>query len=477
MKLNFLLCYFLFNFLSLYSQLNTANSSYNEIPLSVIEDSNRNYVIVGFTYDSLFDQSNGTIIYLNSNGNIINQLTLGNEGENLKFGKIIYSNNIYSIFGGIYNSTASHRNLLFCQYDEQWNEINRKLIYIPNDRNLGSYYPIQDSDSSFVISGITTSVSDYFPNHFYIKINSVGDSSISIFKNSSFYPSSYTILESQNQLKYYDIIINYQSSMNSGILQLNKNFDTLVFNYISIPLYYTYGSLIKNDSSIIVAGVQLFLNYILTLCLVNENGQVIDSLFFQKSNTMKEMPAFSQCLSKFENTIFLGATSNYDHLEPYYSQFDSWFHLIKLDTTLNVLWEKWYGGDAYYFLNSVLATTDGGCLMVGTKYSHGSPSLIRYSHFIKVDANGNVQWTQDIEIPELSYKVYPNPTQSGFNIENNELNIQSIELYDISGRYLKSIQDCNNSTISIDLTPFSNGIYFAKIKSTKGVRTEKVEKN
>ena len=94
-----------------------------------------------------------------------------------------------------------------------------------------------------------------------------------------------------------------------------------------------------------------------------------------------------------------------------------------------------------------------------------------------MDANGDVQWTQDIEMPELSYKVFPNPTQSVFNIENSELNIQSIELYDISGRYLKSIQDCNKSTISIDLTPFSNGIYFAKIKSSKGLRTEKVVKN
>jgi hypothetical protein len=457
--------------------MNSANSNLNEIPLSVIEDSNHNYIIVGFTYDTLFEQSNGTIICLNSNGNIINQFSIGNEGENLKFGKILYSNNIYSIFGGIYNSNASHRNLLFCQYNEQWNEINRKFIYIPNDRNLGSYYPIQDSDSSFVISGVTTSVSDYFPNHFYIKINSVGDSTISIFKNSSFYPSSYTILESQNQLKYYDILISYQSSIFSGILQLDKNFDTIAFHYISIPLYYTYGSLVQNDSTLIIAGVQLYLNRILTLCLVNENGQVIDSLLFQKSNTMKEMPAFSQCLSKFENTLFLGATSNYDHLNPFYSQFDSWFHLIKLDTSLTVIWEKWYGGDAYYFLNSVLATSDGGCLLVGTKYPHGSPSLIRYSHFVKVDANGDVLWTQDIEMPELSYKVYPNPTQSVFNIENSELNIIQIELYDISGRYLTSISDCSTSTISIDLSPFSNGIYFAKIKSSKGVRTEKVVKN
>ena len=144
---------------------------------------------------------------------------------------------------------------------------------------------------------------------------------------------------------------------------------------------------------------------------------------------------------------------------------------------MNVIWEKWYGGDAYFFLRSVTATSDGGCLLVGTKYPHGIGNQFIQGHYVKVDANGDVQWTQDIEMPELSYKVYPNPTQSVFNIENSEFNIQSVELYDISGRFLLSVPDCNNNTISIDLTPFPNGIYFAKIKSTKGVRTEKVVKN
>jgi hypothetical protein len=173
----------------------------------------------------------------------------------------------------------------------------------------------------------------------------------------------------------------------------------------------------------------------------------------------------------------LGSTSNVDIYYPYYSSNDSWFHLIKVNQNLETVWEKWYGGDAYYLLYSVLATSDNGCLMIGTKFEHGLTVPERVAHYVKVDANGDVQWTQDIEMPEMSYKVYPNPTQSVFNIENSELNIQSVELYDISGRYLKSIEDCNNATISIDLSPYTNGIYFAKIKSSKGIRTEKVVKN
>lgn len=184
-----------------FSQNNTNYFDYNEIPLSVIEDSDQNYVIVGFTYDSLFDRSNGTIIRLNSNGDIINQLTLGNEEENLKLGKILYINNIYTLFGGILNTNTSHRNLLFLQFDEQWNEIKRKLIPIPYDRTLGSYFPVLDSDSMFVISGSTLALSNGYTDHFYIKLDSEGDTIVTIFKNSEFQPMSLTILESQDHSK------------------------------------------------------------------------------------------------------------------------------------------------------------------------------------------------------------------------------------------------------------------------------------
>ena len=461
-----------------FSQNNTNYFDYNEIPLSVIEDSDQNYVIVGFTYDSLFDRSNGTIIRLNSDGDIINQLTLGNEEENLKLGKILYINNIYTLFGGILNTNTSHRNLLFLQFDEQWNEINRRLIPIPYDRTLGSYFPVLDSDSMFVISGFTLALSNGYTDHFYIKLDSEGDTIVTIFKNSEFQPMSLTILESQDHSKYYDIISGYEFNAPSGILQLDKNFNSIVFNKIEIPSYlYTYGSLVMSDSTLLVVGDQLVLNWLLTLVLVNENAQVIESRTFRRDSLMKELPAFSQPLSRFGNNIFLGATSNYDHWGAQYSNYDSWFHLIKMDENLIIHWEKWYGGDAYYFLNSVLGTSDGGCLMVGTKHPHGSPSLIRGSHFIKVDANGNVQWTQNVEIPEWSYKVYPNPTQSVFNIENNEMDIQSVELFDISGKLLNSVQDCNNTTISIDLSSFPQGVYLAKVKSSKGIRTEKVVRN
>lgn len=212
------------------------------------------------------------------------------------------------------------------------------------------------------------------------------------------------------------------------------------------------------------------------ISFVNEQGISSNIQTFQKEIGFREHPALIKGISKYNNSIFIGATSNCDYSNPFFSSIDSWYHLIKFDDILNVIWEKWYGGDAYYFLNSVLATSDGGCLMVGSKYPHGLTIPERVAHFIKVDSNGNVQWTQDIETHDISFKLYPNPTSSFFTIENKDFTIEKIELFDLSGKIISVIDYCENATIQINLEPYPKGIYFAKITTSKGITTQKVVK-
>jgi hypothetical protein len=60
------------------------------------------------------------------------------------------------------------------------------------------------------------------------------------------------------------------------------------------------------------------------------------------------------------------------------------------------------------------------------------------------------------------------------NINGNNT-IKSVQLYDVQGRLLltKLINETNSS---IDITDKSNGIYFLKITSDKGIKVEKVIK-
>lgn len=73
-----------------------------------------------------------------------------------------------------------------------------------------------------------------------------------------------------------------------------------------------------------------------------------------------------------------------------------------------------------------------------------------------------------------SVKIYPNPTNSIININSN-FNIKSIELYDIQGRILETILE-DSSAFRLDISSKSNGIYFLKIKTDKGIKVEKIVK-
>lgn len=82
---------------------------------------------------------------------------------------------------------------------------------------------------------------------------------------------------------------------------------------------------------------------------------------------------------------------------------------------------------------------------------------------------------QNFETLDKSIRIYPNPSNGIFNIQNNgNINLTSIEVIDINGRVIKS----NTSTFNqVDLNDVSNGIYFVKLKSNSTTITKKVIKN
>ena len=73
-----------------------------------------------------------------------------------------------------------------------------------------------------------------------------------------------------------------------------------------------------------------------------------------------------------------------------------------------------------------------------------------------------------------SISVAPNPTNSIIDIRSNTT-IKSIELFDIHGRVLQTNLVNENET-TINISDKSNGVYFLKITSDKGVKVEKIIK-
>ena len=109
--------------------------------------------------------------------------------------------------------------------------------------------------------------------------------------------------------------------------------------------------------------------------------------------------------------------------------------------------------------------------------------------FTKVKEDGIIAaiFTEDVgiaESPLSDIKVYPNPTTGQLTIDNGQLTIESVEIFDIYGRKVGSKFPSNAlegwqpkaDGVVIDLTVLSPGLYFVKIKTDLGEVVRKVVK-
>lgn len=80
----------------------------------------------------------------------------------------------------------------------------------------------------------------------------------------------------------------------------------------------------------------------------------------------------------------------------------------------------------------------------------------------KTDVKIKVGGTEGIASQERAIKIYPNPTNGAVVIQH-ELSIKDIRLFDLSGRLVYQEANIGSKEFSLDLSAFSDGIYFIKI--------------
>ncbi len=72
---------------------------------------------------------------------------------------------------------------------------------------------------------------------------------------------------------------------------------------------------------------------------------------------------------------------------------------------------------------------------------------------------------------EMTTTLYPNPNNGRFTINNEQLKIKNVYVYDVYGKLLKSVE-ANANTVDLDVRELSAGIYFVRISTDKGVVTK-----
>ena len=72
---------------------------------------------------------------------------------------------------------------------------------------------------------------------------------------------------------------------------------------------------------------------------------------------------------------------------------------------------------------------------------------------------------------EQSVSLYPNPNNGRFTINNEQLTINNVQVYDVYGKLLKTVEG-NANTVELDVRELSAGMYFVRISTEKGVVTK-----
>lgn len=95
---------------------------------------------------------------------------------------------------------------------------------------------------------------------------------------------------------------------------------------------------------------------------------------------------------------------------------------------------------------------------------------------LNLPCNSLVNSTEEL-LKEYATKlvVSPNPAQSAINFESEIYNpMQSIELFDLSGRSINYVKNVNSSFYQLNRGSIPNGMYIAKVKFEGGILSKKI---
>jgi len=176
----------------------------------------------------------------------------------------------------------------------------------------------------------------------------------------------------------------------------------------------------------------------------------------------------------YPNSIFIAGTFDYD--VGVWIQHPSWIVIGKMDSNLNLLTEKYLGGDAYYHFNTITATSDGGALITTIRYDYLTQDHEHDAYIIKLDS-----MDLTVGVPERMDKklvdaiVYPNPSSEVVNVRTAIKNAV-FELYDLSGKKLLS-QPLTTLITQIKLENIIDGTYvWGVLQQNKIIETGKIIK-
>ena len=137
--------------------------------------------------------------------------------------------------------------------------------------------------------------------------------------------------------------------------------------------------------------------------------------------------------------------------------------VCKLDTDLNLIWQRWYGNGGYAKITECSLTSDGGCILIGEGRDNGSYC----PYVVKITPEGYSAIDEEAGAELRPYAFYPNPVGDILHMEfSPDVKPVQVELYDLQGRLLRTQ---NNGFESIDMDNLPTGTYTLRVTLDDGM--------
>ncbi len=214
-----------------------------------------------------------------------------------------------------------------------------------------------------------------------------------------------------NTLPSYDALIHFDSVFNFILV------DSIAWKLIG---HHTSRNL--SDTTYLLTGRKIYTNPInvdMGIVMLNVQDELLKNFSIGKEADTVDYAGVKDNIDFVtKDNIFFGGTSNFIVNQWPWQTDDSWINLINLDSNLNINWQRYYGGNAFYTLYGLLATKDGGCFMYAIRYDEITQFQEYDIYILKVDSNGLLTSVRDIpNIAANELFIYPNPASSQITVQ------------------------------------------------------------
>jgi hypothetical protein len=428
----------------------------------------------GNIYFTVENWQHGLIVKLDGDGQFLDSVRIENPTGTCNLAELIYINEDYFVVLGHWSS-GSEKYIWYVKFDFNLQVIEDKKLD-SEGWEVSDFKHIINNKGNIVfvalytLTGLTLEVCIY-----EITIDGMIVRNV-FFDQPSGFNQAFSLLENTFDYTYkvYTRVPLPTRLLNSFSI-LDSNFNILSQDYLDDSIYTHNTAKWIDDSTYLITGKRFRFvgdedEWDAGILKVTRTDSILSTHYFAAEDTV-EWPGLFKSLDfiSTDNIFYGGSYNTYAYpwqMEP------SWIMLNILDSDLNLKAQHYYGGDASYTVNAILATSDSGCVMACSRYDY----LTQYNEFdvyiLKVNKDGLLVTVPDDPVISQSFiDLYPNPGKDNLYIES-KLDGIFIEFINVNAQpQLKLQLESGRNVLNVSQIPAGIYLYRAFDKKNHLIQT------